>query len=282
MWDLLHRFTFDNCEMRGVVVRLDDSVKRSLDAHAYPDSVREFLAHATAAIAMLSSTIKIKGRVSLQLKGEGHLSLLMAECTDDFGLRAIARVHEPLNETSFAELTRGGLLVLSLLPDVGTQYQGVVPLQGMHLSDCLEHYFAQSEQLATRMILAFDGQRVAGLMVQALPSAHAEDIDRITALANTVRAEELLQLPIETLLHRLYHEEALRLYDAQVLRFQCRCSRDKMRNSLRMLERDELQQILQEQGHIAVNCEFCNVHYHFDAIDVADLDNDTPGSTHAH
>lgn len=271
MSDQLHRFVFDNCEMRGVVVRLDDCIKRTLQAHTYPNVVREFLAQALTAIAMLSSTIKIKGRVSLQLKGRGSLSLLMAECSDDFGLRAIAQVQEPLVETSFKTLTDGGVLVLSLLPDSGTQYQGVVPLQGETLAHCLEHYFAQSEQLATAIHLVFDGVRAAGLMVQALPGAEREDVDRIIALANTISRDELLDLPVETLLHRLYHEEQVRLFETQALRFQCRCSRDKMRDTLKLLEPAELQQIVQEHGAVTVSCEFCNSHYRFDAIDVAAL-----------
>lgn len=282
MWDLLHRFTFDNCEMRGVVVRLDQSVQRSLTAHVYPESVRAFLAHASAAIAMLNSTIKIQGRISLQLKGQGNLSLLLAECNDRFGIRAIAQVKESVAEQPFKELTQGGLLVLSLLPETGAHYQGVVPLSGEQLSECIEHYFAQSEQLATRMIIAFDGQRAAGLLVQALPGAQQEDIDRIIALAATVRNEELLQLPVETLLHRLYHEEALRLYEPQALSFQCRCSHQKMRGSLKLFERAELQEILQQQGKISVNCEFCNQQYSFDAIDVAALESDAQGSTQSH
>lgn len=282
MSDQLHRFIFDNCAMRGVVVRLDTCVKRTIEARSYPASVREFLAQALAAIAILSSTIKIKGRVSLQLKGRGSLALLLAECSDDFGLRALAQVQEPLNETSFKALTDGGVLVLSLLPDNGAQYQGVVPLQGETLAHCLEHYFTQSEQLASAIHLVFDGTRAAGLMVQALPGAARDDIDRIVALANTISADELLQLPVETLLHRLYHEEQVRLFEPQALRFQCRCSRDKMRDSLKLLEASELQQIVQEQGAITVSCEFCNSHYRFDAIDVAALNAISAGSTQAH
>ena len=282
MSDQLHRFVFDNCELRGVMVHLDASAKRNLDAHAYPPSVRELLAQALAAVAMLTSTIKIKGRISLQLKGQGHLSLLLAECSDDFGLRAIARVQQPISEKNFAELTQGGVLALSLLPEAGTQYQGVVPLQGASLMQCLEHYFAQSEQLATAIHIAYDGERVVGLLVQALPGAARDDVERITALTNTIKSDELLHLPVETVLHRLFHEEQLRLFDAQALRFQCRCSRDKMRNSLKLLDRAELQDMLSEQGGITVSCEFCNASYRFDAIDVAALDSETPGSSQAH
>ncbi len=276
MSDQLHRFVFEHCELRGVLVHLDNSLKGSLDAHDYPPAVRDFLAQALAAIAMLSSTIKIKGRVSLQLKGQGALSLLLAECSDDFGVRAIARVQHDITETDFSHLVAGGVLALSLLPENGTPYQGMVPLQGQSLAHCLQHYFAQSEQLTTALHLVFDGQRAAGLLVQALPGANADDIERIMALTHTITADELLHLPVETVLHRLYHEEAVRLFAPQALRFQCRCSREKMHDSLRLLDAAELHEMLQEQERIRVSCEFCHRVYDFDAVDVAALN--APGA----
>lgn len=272
MSDQLQRFLFENCAMRGVLVHLDASLQRNLDAHVYPEAVRGLLAEALAAVAILATTVKLEGRISLQLQGAGPLALLLAESTHDRGLRAIAQVKDgavlPAG-SEFADWAKDGIMALSMLPDAGKPYQGVVPLDGQSLAQCLQHYFAQSEQLRTLLRIFFDGERAAALFVQALPDASLEDVERIEALTATITAEELFTLENETVLHRLYHQEDLRLFEPEDLRFQCRCSREKSLSTLRLLEADEIQQMLAEHGQISVNCEFCNAHYAFDRIDIA-------------
>lgn len=272
MSDQLQRFIFENCALRGVLVHLDASLQRNLDAHVYPEPVRALLAEALAAVAILATTVKLEGRISLQLQGQGPLALLLAESTHDRGLRAIARVQDgaelPVSPV-FADWAQGGIMALSMLPDSGKPYQGVVPLDGANLAECLQHYFAQSEQLRTLLRIFFDGKRAAALFVQALPDATSEDIERIEALTATISADELFQLDNATVLHRLYHEEDLRLFEPEDLRFQCRCSREKSLATLRLLEAGELQQMLDDQGRIQVSCEFCNAEYRFDSIDIA-------------
>ncbi len=280
-WDVMHRFVFNELAVRGALVRLDRVLHRNLASHPYPAPVARVLADATTAIALLATTVKLDGRLALQLQGSGPVKLLLAESTGDpgqnqgFGIRSLAqwRAQAEGSETGdFSTLVSGGQLALSLLPEQGQQYQGVVPLDGDSLSACLEQYFRQSEQLATRVLLWQDGERSVGLLIQALPGlSQAEDFDRIRLLAETLRSEEAFHLPVEQLLHRLYHEEKLRLFPAQPVRFQCRCSRQRCADTLQTLTADDLADLLQADGTISVHCDFCNEEYRFDRIDVAAL-----------
>ncbi|NQD35658.1 Hsp33 family molecular chaperone HslO [Permianibacter sp. IMCC34836] len=298
-WDQLHRFVFDDLAVRGTLVRLDRSLQRNLSAHAYPAPVAGLLAEATTAIALLATTVKLKGRLALQLQGSGPVKLLLAESASDPaqpgpGIRSLAQWRpSPAFEADstaapgFSDLVQGGQLALSLLPDQGQQYQGVVPLDGGSIAGCLEHYFQQSEQLATRVMIwherSGNDSRSVGLLIQALPGLdQQEDFNRIRLLAETLKSEEAFHLPIETLLHRLYHEENVRLFESQPVRFQCRCSRERCADTLRTLEQQDIIELLQEDGAVTVTCDFCNQIYRFDAIDVAALGHQIPGSAQSH
>lgn len=266
MWDQLHRFMFEGLSVRGVFVRLDASLARNLRSHAYPVPMQRLLGEATTAVSLLATTVKIKGRISLQFQSDGPVRLLLAESTDDLGLRSVAQWQGEIPEADFSALMAGGRMALSLLPEQGQQYQGVVPLDGVHLSSCLEHYFQQSEQLATRMLLFVDGERSAGLMIQAMPGLQQqEDFQRMAVLAETLTAEEAMQLPVETLLHRLYHEEPVRLFAPQALRFHCRCSAERCRDTLMTLPVADLQEMLESDGAAAISCDFCGEDYRFDS-----------------
>lgn len=289
-WDQLHRFVFDDLAVRGAFVRLDRTLHRNLSAHPYPPVIADLLADATTAIALLATTVKLKGRLALQLQGSGLVKLLLAESSHELGIRSLAQWRETLTtdtETGaapdFAELVRGGQLALSLLPEQGQQYQGVVPLDGGNIAGCIEHYFQQSEQLATRVLLWHEAGRSVGLLVQALPGlSQQDDFTRIRLLAETLKAEEAFHLPVESLLHRLYHEETVRLFAPQPVRFQCRCSRERCADTLRTLSQDDIRDLLQTDGSIVLTCDFCNESYRFDAIDVATLGQHLPGSSQAH
>lgn len=271
-WDCLHRFLFEHRGVRGVMVHLDAAIRRNVSAHDYPAPVANLVAEAVTAVALLITTVKLQGRLSLQLQGAGAVPLLVAECTHDGGLRAVARWQDVPDGAVFADLVRGGTLALNLVPDDGHPYQGIVPLDGASLADCLATYFRQSEQLATHLQLLHDGQRGVGLLLQALPGENAEDAwSHLSILAATLKPEEAFALPVETVLHRLYHEEEVRLFDTQPLRFQCRCSRERSADSLRLLSADDLAHAIAEQGTLTVTCDFCNEHYRFDAVDVAAL-----------
>ncbi len=281
--DQIQRFLFDGTDIRGVLVGLEDSYRTVLGQHRYPVNVASLLGEMLAAVGLLSSTLKFDGRLSLMARGNGPVSLLMAECTHQRDLRALARWQEPLAEQEplpeqdlLPALLGQGQLAITIEPDKGRRYQGVVPLDKAQLALCLEEYFQRSEQLATRICLAADGERAAGMLLQALPrKSHdeqaGEDWNRITQLGATLSSEELLTLENEAILHRLYHEETLRLFDADALQFGCDCSRERSLRALQTLPAAELEEMLKTDGEINMDCQFCGQAYRFDSTSVAEL-----------
>jgi len=246
-----------------------------LARHDYPPVLQRTLGEMLAAVSMLSATLKFEGRLLLQAEGEGQVKMLMAECNQHQDLRAIARYDGELaDDLSFDQLLQNGRIALTIEPNKGQRYQGVVPLESETLAQCLQAYFEQSEQLGTSIQLAADGQRAAGLMLQVMPAEGRgdEDWDRVSMLASTLKDEELLQLDNEALLFRLFHEEVCRLYEPQPLRFRCDCSRERSAEALKFMTEQELLEILKEQnGIIDVGCQFCNQTYNFDETDIRAL-----------
>lgn len=272
--DQLRRFVFEGARVRGAVVHLDASWLAVLDRHSYPPAVQRPLGQALAAAVLLSSTIKFEGALILQVEAEGPLRTLVAQATDQRTLRGLARWAGEVPEHVGLEETFGpGRVVLTASAPGGERYQGVVALEGENLAGALETYFVQSEQLPTRLWLAADGRRTTGLLLQRLPGTSADDDTwpRAVALADTLRDSELLDLSAEPLLYRLFHEERVRLFDAEPVSFRCGCSRERIEGLLRSLGRDEVDAALTEQGVIEVTCEFCNRVYRIDAVDAAVL-----------
>ncbi|MEH6470704.1 MAG: Hsp33 family molecular chaperone HslO [Halopseudomonas sp.] len=274
--DQLQRFIFDEADVRGVLVGLEGSYQESLEKHGYPAAVRRLLGEMLAAVSLLSSTLKFEGRLSLQARGDGVVSMLMAECTRQNHLRGIARVDGDAVGDSLVDLLGQGQLVITIEPDQGKPYQGVVPLEKPHLAQCLEQYFADSEQLATRIMLCADDERAAGMLLQALPSndegeRYAENWSRVAHLGSTLTEKELLELDNETLLFRLFHEETVRVFDPSSLAFQCDCSKERCLGALRTLSDVELEEMLSEQGTIEMDCQFCKSRYQIDRIEVEQL-----------
>ena len=277
--DQLQRFIFEQADVRGVLVGLSHSYHDTLDRHDYPVPVKQLLGEMLAAVALLSSTLKFEGRLSLQARGDGVISLLMAECTRQNHLRAIARLDDEdgLDEgASLGELLGRGQLVITIEPDQGQRYQGVVPLDQAHLAQCLEQYFAQSEQLATKIMLCTDSERASGMLLQALPAQdqgerYAENWSRISHLGSTLTAKELLELDNETLLFRLFHEEEVRVFEPASLAFRCDCSKERCLGALRTLDDSELQQMIDEEGELAMDCQFCKTRYQIDPVELEQL-----------
>jgi molecular chaperone Hsp33 len=280
--DQLHRFIFDGSNVRGEVVHLDASWRELLSRQDYPASVRRLLGEAATATALLAATIKIDGSLILQARGDGPVDLLVVECSGQRTLRGLARWSGDVEGLEFAALMGTGRLVMTIDPG-GDQdrYQGIVSIEGDSLAECLQAYFDRSEQLPTRLWLGVDGERTAGMLVQEMPAlVGAEDEDmwnRVVTLADTVTEDELLTLPARKLLHRLFHEEQVRVFTPQTWRFECRCSRERVATMLRGLGRDEMESILHDEGAVAVNCEYCNADYRFDAVDVEQILADTVG-----
>ncbi|MCW8918778.1 MAG: Hsp33 family molecular chaperone HslO [Gammaproteobacteria bacterium] len=285
MSDTLQRFLFENANIRGELVQLDASWQAALAHHDYPQSVREPLGEMLVAAVLLTATMKFEGNISLQVRGNGPITMLVVDCTPRrvegeegalYHIRGMALWQGEVPEGDLRSRFGDGSLVITIYPGTGGQrYQGVVALSGHSLADAIDDYLERSEQLPTRMWLRCSGERAAGMLLQKLPaSGGEEDADgweRVNALAATVRDEELLQLGQGELIHRLFHEEDLRLFAPEPVAFHCHCSRQRVADSLRGLGRDEVMGILKKEQKIEVSCHFCNRHYRFDAVDAAQL-----------
>ncbi len=275
--DTLQRFLLEGSSVRGELVHLDHTWTTMLDGRGYPEPVRGVLGEFAAAIALLASTLKFNGSLILQIQGDGPVSLLVVECDGQGTMRAMAKWGDLPSQGGLRELIGDGKLVMTIDPKSGRErYQGIVELQGESVADVLMTYMRRSEQLPTRMWLAADGERACGMLLQRMPGSAGseyadEDWNRANVLAETVTRDELLQLPPQQIIHRLYHEEDVRLFDPRPLRFGCSCSRDRVIRTLRILGYQDLQQLLKDRGKVSVDCEFCNQHYEFDAVDVEQI-----------
>ncbi|MDD2702181.1 MAG: Hsp33 family molecular chaperone HslO [Sideroxydans sp.] len=270
--DTLSRFLFENLPLRGEIVRLDDVWQHVIDRHDYPPVLRDMMGELCAAAVLLAATLKLDGSMVLQVHGTGAVKLLVVECSGDLEMRATAKWEGELEHGRLQDLVGDGRFVITLDPKDGKQaYQGIVPLEGDSIAEILQGYMTRSEQLQTRLWLAADGASAGGMLLQKLPDqseAADEDVwDRATQLADTLKAEEILNLSAGELVHRLYHEEDIRMFDAQAVVFRCACSRNNVANMLRMIGREEVDQILAEREEIEVHCEFCNERYVFDKVD---------------
>jgi molecular chaperone Hsp33 len=275
--DFLHRFQLERAGVRGALVRLDHSWQRVRANGDYTGPLAELLGQTVAASALFTSSIKFDGRLSIHLRDSGALRLLFADCTHDGQLRGIARWHGPQPQAP-VQLEAGARLAITIENAVtDTRYQGLVPVESDALAHAFEGYFARSEQLPTRIVLAAAGDRCGGLMLQQIASAggaamgDADGWNRVGHLLATLTDEELLGLPPEQVLLRLFHEEGVRLQPAQPLAFGCTCSLTRVEDMLRALGRAESEAALAEQGSVDVNCEFCNRRYVLDEADIAAL-----------
>ncbi len=280
--DLLHRFIFDDNDIRGELVTLNESYQTVLAHNNHSQELRHLLGQFLAAAALLSSTLKFDGTITIQARGEGGIGLIMAECTNHNNLRGILRLNAektvPVQNNDLQTLMPNGMLAITITPDKGLRHQGIVPLDCDTLAQCLEQYFTQSEQIDTRIWLAVGTNNVAGMLIQALPrqlteneSVNQEQWETITTLAATVRPEELLNLPHETLLFRLFHEFQLKIFAAKTLQFSCQCSFERSATALTSLGKEEALLLLQEQGTIEIDCQFCNQVYRFDRSNLQTL-----------
>ena len=274
MSDSLQRFIFEGAPVRGELVHLDATWRAVLERHDYPAALRGVLGELMAAAALLSATLKFDGSLILQLQGSGAVKLIVVECTSEQTMRATAKWEGELSG-SFRALVGDGRFVITIAPDDVTQtYQGIVELTGESVAQVLEHYMGTSEQLETRMWLASDGEQAAGMLLQRVPGPAGDYDDawnRAVTLGDTVREEELLALSGPQVIRRLYHEEDIRVFDPRVVSFRCSCSRERVVNMLRMLGHEEVKSIIAERGAVEVNCEFCNRHYGFDAVDAEQI-----------
>ncbi|QYJ85998.1 Hsp33 family molecular chaperone HslO [Shewanella mesophila] len=274
--DILNRYLFDNADVRGQIVQLEQSYQEILSAHTYPVAIQKLLGELMAATSLLTATLKFDGDISVQVQGSGPVSLAVINGNNLQQLRGVARWDGDIdNDADIAKLMGQGHMVITLTPTNGERYQGVVALDKPTLAECLEQYFAQSEQLPTTIRLFANGKQAAGMLLQVLPgeSEHNEEFEHLEQLTSTIKAEELFELDATDVLHRLYHQEEVRLFDPIEVSFSCTCSRERSGQALRTVSKEELASILAEQGKIEMGCEYCNSSYSFDSIDVEALFN---------
>ncbi|BAV99292.1 Hsp33 family molecular chaperone HslO [Lysobacter enzymogenes] len=279
--DRLARFLIEAAGVRGVHVRLDETWRQIRERAEYPPAAAELLGEAAAAAALFTGHAKVDGRLSVQLRGAGALRTLFAECTAAGTLRGIVQLAEDAGEVSRDLRELGDQAVLAITienPSVGgrdpIRYQGLVALESDSLAGAFEGYFRQSEQLPTRLLLAADGDRAAGLMLQKLPGDGGDEDGwtRVGALFDTLGSAELLDLPADALLLRLFHEDGVQLLGGRPLAFACSCSRERVEAMLVSLGREEAEAAVEAAGGQAqVRCEFCGQTYRFDGDEVAGL-----------
>ena len=311
----LHKFLFDGLPVRGMLVQLTDVWQEVLKRRAanvetgpYAEPVRHLLGEMTAAAVLMQSNIKFNGALVMQIFGDGPLKLAVVEVNPNLSLRATAKVVGELGDAStlpeMVNVNNEGKCAITLDPlnkMPGQQaYQGVVPLFDDHrnkldkFSDVLQHYMLQSEQLDTTLVLAANDTTAAGLLIQRLPIkgegnlaakatlededeiGRSEDYNRISILASSLTADELLNLDVETILRRLFWEEKLVRFEPLTPSFACSCSRERVSNMIRSLGTEEVESILAERGDVEVGCDFCGEQYRYDAVDAAQIFTGTP------
>lgn len=283
VFDQLHRYLFNQGNVRGEMVRLEKSFQAILDSYSYPPVIQQLLGELMAAASLLTATLKFEGDIAIQIQGEGPLSYAVINGTHNQQLRGVARWDQELKSlpNEFSELVKKGVLVITITPKKGERYQGMVALDKPTLAGCIEGYFEQSEQLATKIILRTqlidDQAKACGMFLQVLPtSSQAMDkadtaFEHLSALTDTIKDEELFELAAEDILHRLYHQEDIELYPATNVVFKCRCSKERSAAALTAVSKEELLDIVAKDGDIKMNCQYCHAEFSFDAIDVESI-----------
>ena len=282
-FDQLHRYLFNEGNVRGEMVRLQNSFQAILDSYSYPPVIQQLLGELMAAASLLTATLKFKGDIAIQIQGEGPLSYAVINGTHNQQLRGVARWDEALQTlpTEFSQLVEKGVLVITITPEQGERYQGMVSLDKPTLAECIEGYFEQSEQLATKLILRTEinntPAKACGMFLQVLPTssqttqAADTDFEHLSKLTETIKNEEMFNLPAEEILHRLYHQEEIELYPATQVVFKCSCSKDRSAAALTGVSKEELLNMVAKDGDLKMNCQYCNTEYSFDAIDIESI-----------
>jgi molecular chaperone Hsp33 len=283
MADVLDRFLFENRSIRGEIVSLEKSFQAILVAADYPEFVQSLIGELMVTASLLTATLKFEGEIALQIRSEGPVKYIIVNGTHDQKLRGVARWDEKITEApkTFSECFKKGILAITLTPKDGRRYQGMVALDKPSLSACVEDYFLQSEQLLTKVFLTSrvgENPKAAGLLIQIVPTTSESsnvqenpDFEHVAHLANTVSSEEILTLEHTEMIHRLYHDEVIRIFEPQEVEFSCDCSRQRSAGALKSVDKKELLAIIAEDGNIKMDCQFCRNVYVFDEIDVHNI-----------
>ncbi|BDF95930.1 MULTISPECIES: Hsp33 family molecular chaperone HslO [Pseudoalteromonas] len=278
--DLLHRYTFDQLDVRGELVQIEQAYNEMIANHNYPAPVQALLGELLVATCLLTATLKFEGDIAVQLQGDGPVKYAVINGDHKQNMRGIARLQSEVTGSTIQDLIGNGVMVLTITPTKGERYQGIVPLEHDTLAACLEAYFTQSEQLQTRLWFATDttadNAKAAGLLLQVLPvnkEKSVEDFIHLEALSNTIKDEELLKLDAATVLTRLYHEDNPRVYEPQTIQFKCGCSREKTITALVNVGQQALLDDVAENGEVKISCHYCLKDYVFNEQDVKSIFN---------
>lgn len=263
-------FVFEDFGIRGGIVRLRETWLQAIAQHNYSEAVRDLLGEAVAATVLLGAALKDQPRISIQMQSEGALRLLVVQCSGELRVRAMAQ-QDP--ERPADNLLCEGRLSVHI--DTGREngyFQGIVPLAGPRISDCLEAYFQQSEQLPTRLFLCSDAHQASGLMVQLMPDADTSAVfETVCALAATISTQELATEKSTELLRRLFTEFNVRLFQPREVAHDCRCTPEHLAGITRMLGHTELESILAERGSVELTCEFCNRAFEYSREQIGEI-----------
>lgn len=281
MSDILNKFMFDGFAVRGQMIQLDDVWQRALEHNEYSSPLEAMVGQLIAATGLLSASIKFRGQITFQIQSQANsnapLRVIVAQGTNELALRGVARPNDdfkgalPESQKVKDWVGNGQAVITIRNEEQAKPYQGLVPLEGDSLATVIEGYFERSEQLPTRLWLACDGKRAAGFLLQRMPGETDGDSDgwnRVVKLAETIKDEELLNLDAPELLHRLYHEEDLRLFDPRPVSFNCNGCEERFVEALTNMGKDELNSIVAEVGSVDVTCDFCSKVFSYDAVDV--------------
>ncbi|WP_405602686.1 MULTISPECIES: Hsp33 family molecular chaperone HslO [unclassified Pseudoalteromonas] len=278
--DLLHRYLFNELDVRGELVQIESTYNEMIADHNYPAPVKALLGELLVATCLLTATLKFEGEIAVQLQGDGPVKYAVINGDDKQNMRGIARLQSEVTGTTVKELIGQGYMVITITPDKGERYQGIVPLEHDTLSECIESYFEQSEQLKTRLWFATDttegSAKACGLFLQVLPvdkQKSIEDFAHLEALSNTIKNEELLHLDANTVLTRLYHEDNPRVFEPQAIKFKCGCSREKTITALVNIGQQDLLKDIDEKGSVNISCHYCLKEYVFNEQDVKNIFN---------
>ncbi|WP_305837089.1 Hsp33 family molecular chaperone HslO [Photobacterium leiognathi] len=276
--DYLNRYLFDGVSVRGELVQLGDTYQQIISSTEYPAPVKNLLGELLVATSLLTATLKFEGSITVQVQGDGPVSLAVINGDQNQNLRGVARWEGDVKEgSSIHDLMGKGYMVITIIPTQGERYQGVVGLEGDTLAECLEAYFKNSEQLRTRIWLRtgeFEGQqKAAGMLLQVMPDGQGSesDFEHLETITDTVKNEELFGLEAQDLLYRLYHQEEVKVFEPQEVNFECGCSRERSGSAVISLHPDEIEKILAEEGKVSLHCDYCGTDYNFDSIDIAAL-----------
>ncbi|MCF7355344.1 Hsp33 family molecular chaperone HslO [Vibrio sp. CK2-1] len=273
--NLLHRYLFEDLSVRGELVQLDTAYQQIIANKDYPQPLQNLLGELLVATSLLTATLKFEGSITLQLQGDGPVSLVVINGDHDQKMRGVARWEGQIaDDANLHQMIGKGHLVITISPDKGERYQGVVGLEGDTLSEVLESYFERSEQLKTRLWFRtgeHDGQaHAAGMLLQIMPdgTGSADDFEHLEKLTETIKNEELFSLEANDVLYRLYNQEKVQLFEAQPVEFFCGCSRERSAGAIATVAKEELDDILKTEGEVALHCDYCGSTYSFDAAQV--------------